>query len=32
LIGIGGVTRKITFGVACQLPDGRWIEKPTGVH
>ena len=32
LIGIGGVTRKITFGVACQLPDGRGIEKPTGVH
>ena len=27
LIGIGGVNRKVIFGTACQLPDGRWIEK-----
>ena len=27
LIGIGGVNRKVVFGTACQLPDGRWIEK-----
>ena len=30
LIGIGGVNRKVVFGTACQLPDGRWIEKPNG--
>ena len=29
LIGIGGVKRKMVFGTACQLPDGRWIEDPT---
>ena len=29
LIGIGGVNRKMIFGTACQLPDGRWIENPT---
>jgi len=28
LIGIGGVNRGMKFGTACQLPDGRWIEKP----
>ena len=28
LIGVGGVNRKVVFGTACQLPDGRWIEKP----
>ena len=28
LIGIGGVNREVVFGTACQLPDGRWIEKP----
>tara|TARA_B100000029_G_scaffold488778_1_gene545732 strand:- start:54 stop:536 length:483 start_codon:yes stop_codon:yes gene_type:complete len=28
LIGIGGINRKVVFGTACQLPDGRWIEKP----
>ena len=28
LIGIGGVNREVIFGTACQLPDGRWIEKP----
>ena len=27
LIGIGGINRKVYFGTACQLPDGRWIEK-----
>jgi len=27
LIGIGGVNRKVVFGTACQLPDGKWIEK-----
>ena len=26
-IGIGGVNRKVVFGTACQLPDGRWVEK-----
>ena len=26
LIGIGGVNRNTIFGVACQLPDGRWVE------
>ena len=31
LIGVGGVNRKVVFGTACQLPDGRWIEKPTTV-
>ena len=28
LVGIGGVNRSMTFGTACQLPDGQWIEKP----
>ena len=28
LVGIGGVNRKMVFGTACQLPDGRWIEAP----
>jgi surface antigen len=32
LIGVGGVTRKVVFGTACQLPDGQWIEKPVGVN
>ena len=27
LIGIGNVNREVVFGTACQLPDGRWIEK-----
>ena len=27
LIGIGGVNREVVFGTACQLPDGRWIER-----
>ena len=27
LIGVGGVNREVVFGTACQLPDGRWIEK-----
>ena len=29
LIGVGSVNRKMVFGTACQLPDGRWIEDPT---
>ena len=28
LVGIGGVNREVVFGTACQMPDGRWIEKP----
>jgi len=32
MIGIGGVNRGINFGVACQLPDGQWIEKPDGLR
>lgn len=27
LVGIGGNKRDMTFGTACQLPDGRWIAK-----
>jgi surface antigen len=27
LIGIGGINRKVNFGTACQMPDGRWVEK-----
>ena len=27
LIGLGGVNREVVFGTACQLPDGRWVEK-----
>ena len=27
LIGVGGVNRNTIFGTACQMPDGRWIEK-----
>ena len=26
LIGVGGVNRNTIFGVACQMPDGRWME------
>ena len=26
LIGVGGVNRNTVFGVACQMPDGRWVE------
>ena len=26
LIGIGGVNRNTVFGIACQTPDGKWIE------
>ena len=26
LVGIGSPNRKVVFGTACQLPDGRWIE------
>ncbi len=28
LIGVGGVNRNTIFGTACQMPDGKWIEKP----
>ena len=28
LIGIGNVNRRVVFGTACQLPDGKWVEKP----
>ena len=31
MIGVGGVNREVKFGVACQLPDGQWIEKPDGI-
>ena len=27
LIGIGAVNREVIFGTACQLPDGKWVEK-----
>lgn len=27
LIGVGGVNRNTIFGTACQMPDGRWVEK-----
>ena len=27
LIAVGGVNRNVVFGTACQLPDGRWVEK-----
>jgi len=26
LIGVGGVNRNTIFGVACQMPDGKWVE------
>jgi len=26
LIGIGGVDRNTIFGIACQMPDGKWVE------
>jgi surface antigen len=26
LIGVGGVNRNTIFGIACQKPDGQWIE------
>ena len=28
MIGVGGVNRGITFGTACQMPDGKWVEAP----
>ena len=31
MIGVGRVNRSVQFGVACQLPGGRWIEKPPGL-
>ena len=27
LLGVGGVNRNSIFGTACQMPDGRWVEK-----
>jgi len=27
LIGIGSPNRRMVFGTACQMPDGRWVEK-----
>ena len=27
LLGVGGVNRNTIFGTACQMPDGRWVEK-----
>lgn len=32
LIGIGGINRKVMFGTACQLPDGRWVEKESNEY
>jgi len=26
--GFAGIDRRVEFGVACQLPDGKWVEKP----
>lgn len=26
--GFAGIDRRVEFGVACQLPNGKWIEKP----
>ena len=26
LVGVGGINRNTIFGVACQMPDGRWVE------
>ena len=28
IIGVGNIDRRMEFGNACQLPDGRWVEKP----
>tara|TARA_Y100000748_G_scaffold296670_1_gene289772 strand:- start:182 stop:730 length:549 start_codon:yes stop_codon:yes gene_type:complete len=28
IIGVGNIDRRMEFGSACQLPDGRWVEKP----
>ena len=28
VIGMGNVDRRVQHGNACQLPDGRWVEKP----
>ena len=25
---MGNVDRRVEFGSACQMPDGRWVEKP----
>ena len=32
MIGVGGVNRGITFGTACQMPDGRWEEATNLGH
>lgn len=26
--GFAGIDRRVEHGVACQLPDGKWVEKP----
>ena len=31
ITSFGVVKRKIKFGIACQTPGGRWIEKPDGL-
>ena len=28
VIGMGNIDRRTEFGTACQMPDGRWLEKP----
>ena len=28
VLGMGNVDRRTEFGTACQMPDGRWLEKP----
>ena len=28
IIGVGNIDRRVQHGNACQLPDGRWVEKP----
>lgn len=28
IIGMGNVDRRVEHGSACQMPDGRWVEKP----
>ena len=28
VIGMGNIDRRVQHGNACQLPDGRWVEKP----
>ena len=28
VIGMGNIDRRVEFGSACQMPDGRWVEQP----